>query len=84
MPPDESSVAGHGGAKFRTAKITKTTFAQAKLSDADFTSAVFTEVNLSGADLSNAKVNAAQLANACGDKDTKIPQNLVGALKQCP
>ena len=71
------------GAKFRTAKITKTTFAQAKLSDADFTSAVFTEVNLSGADLSNAKVDAAQLANACGDKDTKIPKNLVGALKLC-
>ena len=71
------SLANFTRVNFKGADLTGANLAHSNLTDADLTGAVLDITSIKGADLSRAKgLTQAQLDQACGDKDTKVPAGL--------
>ena len=71
------SYADFSGASFRGADLSAANLAHAKLDGADMTGARLTITSLKGTDLSRAiGLTQAQLDQACGDAETKVPEGL--------
>ena len=71
------SYADFSGASFRGADLSAANLAHAKLDGADMTGARLTITSLKGTDLSRAMgLTQAQLDQACGDAETKVPEGL--------
>jgi hypothetical protein len=65
------------GASFRDADLSGANLAHAELDGADLSGAHLTITSIRAADMSRAKgLTQAQLDQACGDADTKLPANL--------
>lgn len=71
------SYANFTRATFRGADLSGANLAHARLDGADFTGAVLTITSLKGTDLSRVKgLVQAQLDQACGDDETKVPAGM--------
>ena len=65
------------GADLSRARLSSTDLSGANLKGANLDGALLRRTNLSGADLSGAKgLSSKQLALACGDEATKLPEGL--------
>ena len=69
--------ANFSGASFRKADLTGANMSHSNLANADFTDAKFSITLIRGTNLATAKgLTQAQLDNACGDAETKLPKGL--------
>ena len=71
------SYANFTNVSFRNADLAGANLAHANLTGADFTGATLSITSFKGTDLTKTKgLTQAQLDQACGDKDTKVPAGL--------